>query len=807
MAVRTDKATGDIVISGFEKGIAPSPHSGTAHIKNANISTETGELMASFSRVQQSQVTESGTLTHFSTSALAVGATSPLAIGTWISVSGSTISGLSNGTYYVISKAGTGQFGAVVQLSTIYSTNSADIISGFGGSGTATFSTLFAMARAIQSAIEPYHDTSGTQQYRYYILDVNGRVWIHDTQTYSGLDSALWALPSTNGMSSYGGGTPGGIGVLNGWLIITGGDHIFTKSTSQLGTDPTLEFLGSVNASTMSTGTTTNPQTVLVGHQGRGYYTDGTYIGSIFPDTSLLTAVNNVQSYCSYTASTVTGTITAIIGGSLPYTLKADGVTIQRIPVVFFPSSTGAQPTNLNAGQIYWLEYDLLTETFKVYDIESGNDSVIATGAFSMGDTSGTLTANWPYPSGAYSTIFGAPDSETKSVTYTYGSAHISWSGGLSDIAPAALTIDVDGGIALNIAQGATGTQYFNTFFPQSVSAAATITFTRQRVNLPYFEVATALGEIGNTVIIGTKSNSIYPWNQIDATPSSLISLPENNTQYILTVNQMAYIFAGNKGNIYITDGSVASLVIKVPDYCAGIPGSPATYIEPYFSWGGPMYLRGRVYFSILDQTSTKVGNCGGVWSFVPTQNLYIGQDTGLALRLENVNSYGTYNGVATVLIPNQQQSGIGPLYWSAWYSHITSPLYGIDYTNTTPGYPPFANRSTGNYNTIFETDLVPIATMLQKYTPTQVEYKLSSPLIAGESVDIAYRVNATDAYISMGTANIETASDFSGYFTSNFENAQWAQFQVTLIPHDSANDGIQSGFLRTVEIRMRQTP
>ena len=79
------------------------------------------------------------------------------------------------------------------------------------------------------------------------------------------------------------------------------------------------------------------------------------------------------------------------------------------------------------------------------------------------------------------------------------------------------------------------------------------------------------------------------------------------------------------------------------------------------------MYLRGRVYFSILDQTSSKAGNCGGVWSFIPTQNLYIGQDTGIALRLENQNSYGDYDGCARILIPNEEQNAISPQYWSWW--------------------------------------------------------------------------------------------------------------------------------------------
>ena len=37
------------------------------------------------------------------------------------------------------------------------------------------------------------------------------------------------------------------------------------------------------------------------------------------------------------------------------------------------------------------------------------------------------------------------------------------------------------------------------------------------------------------------------------------------------------------------------------------------------------------MYFSILDQTSSKAGNCGGIWSFIPSQSQFINQDTGIS--------------------------------------------------------------------------------------------------------------------------------------------------------------------------------
>jgi hypothetical protein len=226
--------------------------------------------------------------------------------------------------------------------------------------------------------------------------------------------------------------------------------------------------------------------------------------------------------------------------------------------------------------------------------------------------------------------------------------------------------------------------------------------------------------EVGNTVIIGGKTTTLYPWNQIDATPSDFIELPEADVKTMINVNNMAYVFAGNKGNVYITNNAVASLALKVPDYCAGVPGTPLTYIEPQFTWGDADYVRGRVYFSILDQTATKAGNCGGIWSFVPPQNIDPSQEIGMALRLENQQSYGDYDGYATIILPNQEQTVTSPQYWTAWqdsYSTGTSS-FGIDGTGTTP---------VTQY--VVETDLLPSGTMLEKGTFQQLEYKLTTAL------------------------------------------------------------------------------
>ena len=692
---KTDTGT-DLILEGFEYGIARSPHRGIANLQNVNIDTETGEVMGSFARARQDQTTNTGSLTQVNTNTVTINST--LLAGQLITITDAGTTGLSGDYYYL----GNGK---------LFDDNvcpddpdNATVVTGIT-SGTATFSVKV-LGNPIDKATEVYLDSSGNQQTRYFILDSNSVIWCHDTKSLSNYPTPNWFYVIDLG-SNY-----SGIAVYNGWLV----NFKNTANATVASTWRLTSLLNStgveINALALSS---TNVHRCLVGKQGKLYVTDGNYIASYFANTSLITGAANVQSYCEYSGGATNSTIVANIGGSLPY--LGNGSTV-RVPAIFF--SSGSLPSAITANTIYYLESSF---------------------------------------SGSHQYQF-----------QVYAAA--------------------SGGSALNMSTGATGRGFLNTFSPRKNSGStALMTFTPQRLNLPFTETAQCLAEVGNTVLVGGTSNTIYPWNQVDPIPQDIIPLPEGNTTKIVTVNSLAYIFAGNKGNIYLTNGSSASLVLKVPDYCAGIAGTPKTYIEPYFSWGDAMYCRGRVYFSILDETASKTGVCGDVWSFIPSQNFAYDQDTGLALRLENQNSYGAYTGYCPLLIPALNQQAIGTQYWSAWSSNPTgSSTYGIDFTDTV---------SVTSY--VFETDLVPTGTMLKKKTYMQVEYKLATPFATGESIALYYRLNSTDSWITCGSPITET-SKVGGYFETPFENTQWIQIRgVVTLTGDSTSS---FGRLRQIIVR-----
>lgn len=702
MAYRVEKGTEDLIIYGWEQGISSSPNKGIAAVKNANISTESGEIMCNYPRALQTVPPFTGGIIARASSTevdLIDIFTHLFVIGDVIVVTGSTMSGLADGNYYIKTVV-SGFIGS--QKVTLTATYQGATISGIG-TGLGALAS-YDMATPVASATEKYYDGTNIQ-YRYYILASNttiGNVWVYDT---GGITPNIWTPVQVQGNYNFTDAT--GVAVLNGYLMMFQfNTDVWVKETALLAPDWAVMGI-TFNTNNLSS---LYPRFCLVGHSGTLNVTDGNYIATFSPNSSSGPGVANVFAYGTYTFSTYTLTLTNQIDGSFP-------IIGQQLTF----TSSGTPPTGLSPNTVYYVT----DGTNSVYDLDSG----------------------------------------TFSVSATVGGGAISLSGGA-------------------------GAQYFNSFNP---SVASTFIFDAQACTINSgtpVETAISLAELGNSLIIGTTSNTLYQWDEISPTWTNFIPLAESNSTFLLTVNNIVLIFAGTKGNIYVTSGSAASGALTVPDYLAGIPGNPTSYIEPYFVWGQAIFIRGRVFFSIQDQTSTKAGNCGGIYSFVPSfYNAVTGEDAGIALRMENENSYATFNGLANVLLASQNQVANGPQYWSAWTSSLSAPSYGIDFSGTFPTVP-----------AVLETDLIPTGNILgdQKRKFDNLEYKLGSPLLTGESVAINYRVSGTSAWETAGLVQLDPYL-LAGYISPHsVSQGQLIQLQVILIPNGTSTfSGVRLSELR----------
>lgn len=289
------------------------------------------------------------------------------------------------------------------------------------------------------------------------------------------------------------------------------------------------------------------------------------------------------------------------------------------------------------------------------------------------------------------------------------------------------------------------------TFDPTS---AATYTINIAALTLPSGDMVTALGELGVNLLIGGVRNYIYPWDRISTSFTYPLIIAENLTTRIVTTNSNAYIFAGNRGRIYITNGSNVELYKKVPDSITGM-------IDPYFNWQDTTYWKNQIYFSFTatNNAGTSIDTVAGVWAIDMTSN---------AFRYTNQLSYGTYTGTTSVILPNVlSDNPAGAGLYVGWTNGST---YGVDRTSSTP---------YTNYQTYIDCDLIPIGTFLNPATLQNIEWKLAQPLVSGEAVRLSFRGNLTDSFTPIGTT--ATIGLISDVYTANFQEVQWLQIRAEL--------------------------
>lgn len=300
-------------------------------------------------------------------------------------------------------------------------------------------------------------------------------------------------------------------------------------------------------------------------------------------------------------------------------------------------------------------------------------------------------------------------------------------------------------------------------------ATATTYTINGDALILPLYEIALCLAQASNgDLLVGGTFNFIYPWNKVDPGYQDPILIADTVIRRMITVNTNTYVLAGNRGRVYITNGNQAQLFKKLPDHISGT-------VTPYYAWGDLSYLRNQLLLSVKASTNggTAIPEYGGVWS--------IDLDTG-AILLEHRLSYGSYAGTATAITPmypfpryayasTASTQPLGNGVFAGWDSG--SSTYGVDWSLGTP--------STDGSATV-DSPLIPIGTFLKPRDANRISFRLTKPLVSGESVTIRQRlIFNTSATGWTDVFTCSTAGLYSDDAPTNFRNAQWVQLQAAL--------------------------
>lgn len=668
----------DLVIDGFEKGIADSPYQGIANMRNVNIKYYPGVAYANYER--QAATLSYGTFTF--TSSLSVGAVSGTLTSLWA---------FPTGSFTVVFSSGETRVAAF---------NNGSLTVGWAGSGALT-----------QNATATITVTGGMTQPTYYctspgsinyIQDNTGQIW-KESAINSSTFNILANSPTT-------GANGQGIAFWNNYLVVfrqnfidfcgdgTGDSGIISSNwlaannEFYIGNITTLAVNGGSSISAGDTSATISTYTDAGGNSR-----STTWFGNTGTYQMLLSSGETIPVLLTFGSHTITFANPAQIGGSAT-----------NIHLNILIGTTHMTLVSRNDGNLYFT---------------NGN----AVGSLSLGSTiiSGNLVP---------ATIFVPGGNNSLALTY-------------------------------------------------------------KALGLPKYETAVWLEELSANLLVAGKRN-VYPWDRVSPQWTNPFPVPEDISKMINILNNV-YIFAGYKGNIYLSNGYSAYPFKKIPDYIANTLGAGnltgTAPIDVQWQWGGIMSHRLRLFFqanAFTGQTMTNIMQ--GVFSVGLVSGNGITLETPGSLVIENQNSYGLNSSSASAggLLIDNSNSNIGyDNYYSAFASGSSNQGF-IDFNNTT---------LYSNNEMVIETDLIPIGTFLQTTTHASMEFKMDEPMKSGDSITIYARQNLSGTYVLIGTTTTQVLSDI--YTPWPIQEGQWIQFLITMSCNSAA---ASSSFNRLREIRLR---
>jgi hypothetical protein len=322
---------------------------------------------------------------------------------------------------------------------------------------------------------------------------------------------------------------------------------------------------------------------------------------------------------------------------------------------------------------------------------------------------------------------------------------------------------------------------YVGTFYAYPFTNVIKADFTTFQFNagvlgLPKVDGAICLAEARNLLLVAGY-HKIYPWDRVSPQWQNPIPLHENISSMINILNNV-YILAGNKGNIYISNGYNAELFKKIPDHLSGL-------IDPQWTFGGRMENRNNLYFQATATNSYSGSNIFvGIFKLnISAGALQFNSDTTGALTIDSqysggLNPAGLRTDTAGLLINN---NNIQQTAYDNYYSAYSATTNSID------------------YNSVSLWDIVPIGTSVQPKTFASAEFKFDQPMTSGDSITMYARQSLSDTYTLLGTTTTTVLSDF--YDGVSFEAWQWIQFKVVLKTNGSPNSSSRCQ-LREIRIR-----
>lgn len=283
-------------------------------------------------------------------------------------------------------------------------------------------------------------------------------------------------------------------------------------------------------------------------------------------------------------------------------------------------------------------------------------------------------------------------------------------------------------------------------------SNSATYTYNNQALALPQNEVAKCLAEQGINLLIGGLSfNKIYPWDRNAISYNLPLLVPEIGIYRMVNLGNQVFVFAGQKGNVYTSQGTYVKFFKKIPEY---ISNNVATTISTNFvTWGDARIKNGAVVFGM---TCASTANAGA----------YVLYPDG---RLIQDNTPMTLGNVTALYAEND--------FYLMGYASNLDVMGAVRYSN---------------YEGVLQSQLYMLASKTQKTIASQLEIQLAQKNTSAH-FRVKYRTDEGSSFVDFPTAVSGTtdSSTLSYNFDIGLIDIENIQVQVEM-----------DGNIRLAEIR-----
>lgn len=761
MAYRIEKEEAGntaLVIDGWENGIASSPFKGIGNIKNLNVKYYEGIAYVNYKRkaatIQNSGGISSQTFTVTVASPAVFTSTGHgfVANETVVfSTTGALPTGLTAGTVYYIISAG-------------LTSDTFEVSTSRGGSAVNTTGTQSGTQTFTVCISKPLYACQSPANLIYF-SDDNRNIWKQVTAS----GSVFKHLTGNNANVDI-----GGLAYWNNYLFTIGsnsGGRIEVCGTGAGDSTITSTHWNNTQTANNFTVTIATPAVFTLSNHG-------------------LSAGDRVR-------LSTDGALPTGLSTSVDYFVISGGLTNDNFEVSTTSGGSAVNTTGSQSGT-HTLTYDTglwpiingVTITFTTRPVGGATS---ATG-FTYTDAGGTSRNFWNGPTGFYNLEFLLPSfgggRQIVLANFTQGSNEVTWTPALS-ATPSADTATLfynsnsstaTGVTHMSLVAANTGDLYFcngpyvgalvltpNQIFNKS--DMNTFTFYSNIIDLPTTDTATWLMELRNNLCILGKF-TMYPWDFFSPSFSNPVPIDESLIKGINILNNL-YVFAGVKGNIYISNGYNFERYAKLPDYIAGV-------IDPSWSIGGVMQHRQKLFFQALAKNGqTDAAIFQGIFSLDLDNRALVMEGQGSAgLVPSGITSPG-------LLIDDKDTS----INYAKYYSAFSATNSFMDYNDTT---------LYSSNEAVIETDIIPIGTFAQPRTFNTMEFKLDQPLQSGDSISVYVRNSLSENYALVGTTTTAVLSDL---YQQNWQKGQWVQFKITASCNPTSTS---SSFVRLREIRIR---